>query len=405
MKIVILCTKYSSFKDSPYLTDELADALARHGHQVTVLLADWSDEHRGLDVLPTPGGAPKLVISQPVVIRWLPLQLQRTVKWMFSSMRMAAQAYRVLNDVKPDVVVAFSPLVAMYMPVWLLTSGRVGRRFLVQWDFFPDAQVQIGMLRGRLKIRLLRALESYLMRRFDFIGCMSPKNIEYLRNHCAIGPGTQSVHLPLWTSRPSFKRESRAIVRERYGIPPDVHVFVFGGQFVAGRGIDDMLAAAGRLDAATDPILFLFIGHGPLAEGINALVRAGNRCVKLMPGVSRSEYLSLLSACDVGVVCTLRDVTVPTFPSKTVDYLLAGLPILASVEAATDYGDFIASNGVGVQVRAGDIDGFVTAARKFCHSPNEVKMMASRGKDCLDRHFSVDRAALIVLGREVRFPP
>lgn len=399
MKLVILCTKYSSSKDSPYLTDELADALARHGHQVTVLLADWSDEHRERDVPPTSDGAPRLIISRPVVIRWLPLQLQRTVKWMFSSLRMAAQAFRVLKDVKPDVVVAFSPLVAMYVPVWLLTSSRVGRRFLVQWDFFPDAQVQIGMLRGRLKIKLLKALESYLMRRFDVIGCMSPKNIEYLRNYCAIGSRTQSVHLPLWTSRPSFKRESRTVIRQRYGISPDVHVFVFGGQFVAGRGIDDMLAVAERLDAATDSILFLFIGRGPLAEDINALVRAGNRCVKLLPGVSRSEYLSLLSACDTGVVCTLRDVTVPTFPSKTVDYLLAELPILASVEAATDYGDFITSNGVGVQVLAGDIDGFVTAARKFCHSPNEVKMMASRTKACLDKHFSVDSAALIVLGK------
>ena len=247
MKLVILCTKYSSSKDSPYLTDELANAFARHGHEVTVLLADWSEEHHGCNVRRTPVGAPRLVISQPVVIQWLPMQLQRTFKWMFSSMRMAAQAYGVLKDVKPDIVVAFSPLVAMYIPVWLLTSGRVGRRFLVQWDFFPDAQVQIGMLHGRLKIKLLRALESYLMRRFDVIGCMSPKNIEYLHNHCAIGPGTQSVHLPLWTSRPSFKREPREVVRQRYGIPPDVHVFVFGGQFVAGRGIDDMLAAAERL--------------------------------------------------------------------------------------------------------------------------------------------------------------
>lgn len=398
MKLVILCTKYSTSKDSPYLTDELADTFAHHGHEVTVLLADWSDEHRGCDVLPTPASAPRLVISQPVVIQWLPKQLQRTLKWMFSSMRMAAQAYRVLKDVKPDVVVAFSPLVAMYIPVWLLTSGRVGRRFLVQWDFFPDAQVQIGMLHGRLKIKLLRALESYLMRRFDVIGCMSPKNIEYLHNHCAIAPGTQSVHLPLWTSRPSFKREPREVVRQRYDIPPDVHVFVFGGQFVAGRGIDDMLAAAERLDATADPILFLFIGRGPLAEDINALVRAGNRCVKLLPGVSRSEYLSLLSACDVGVVCTLRDVTVPTFPSKTVDYLLADLPILASVEAATDYGDFIESNGVGTQVLAGDVDGFVAAARRLCSSPQEAKMMKSRAKACLDGQFSLDRAARIVLG-------
>ncbi len=52
MKIAILCTKYSGLKDSPYLTDELADAFARHGDEVTVLLADWSDEHCGCNVPP-----------------------------------------------------------------------------------------------------------------------------------------------------------------------------------------------------------------------------------------------------------------------------------------------------------------------------------------------------------------
>ena len=125
MKLVILCTKYSTSEDSPYLTDELANALARHGHQVTILLADWSDEHRARDVPPASGGAPTLIISQPVVIKWLPTQLQRTFKWMFSSMRMAAHAYGILKDVRPDVVVAFSPLAAMYIPVWLLTSRQL----------------------------------------------------------------------------------------------------------------------------------------------------------------------------------------------------------------------------------------------------------------------------------------
>lgn len=398
MNIVFLCTKYATALDSPYLTDELAEELARQGHRVTVLLADWGREHPSHVPHPAMNRVARIVISQSVVIAWLPLTLQRVAKWVLSSARMAGQARRILLEEQPDLVVAFSPLVAMYMPVWLLTGTNVRRKFLVQWDFFPDAQVQIGMLRGRIRIALLRAFESYLMRRFSVIGCMSPKNIEYLWRHCNITLGTEVVHLPLWTSSPPFTKQPRESVRRRHGIPQDAHVFVFGGQFVSGRGIDDMLAASARLDPAIDRILLLFIGRGPLAQDIEAAQRSGNRFVKLMAGVSRSEYLTLLSACDVGVVSTIRDVSVPTFPSKTLDYLLAGLPILASVEASTDYGDFIESNGVGQKVLAGDIDGFLAAARSLAGATKDSSTMAHRCEACLAQNFSVEHAAVAVAG-------
>lgn len=398
MKVVILCTKYAATPDSPYLTDELANAIAEAGHQVRVLLADWANEHHGTPRHPSAGSNLELTVSKPVVVPGLPASLRRVVKWAFTSLRIAAQARRCAKDFEPDLVLAFSPLVALYAPVWFLTSSRVGRRFLVQWDFFPDAQVQIGLLSGPLKIRLLKAVESWLIRRFNVVGCMSPRNIEYLYQNFALTPGTQTVHLPLWSSTPQFIPGSRQVVRQMHSIAQDVHVFVFGGQLIAGRGIDDMLAAATRLKPASDRVLFLFMGQGPMATEIEAVIAAGNPLVKLLPAVPRRQYLSLISACDVGVVCTLRDVMVPTFPSKTVDYLQAGLPILASVEAATDYGDFIESNGLGVKVPAGDIDAFIAAVRKFCHAPVNSTAQAARATACLHQHFSVDQAKRIVLG-------
>jgi hypothetical protein len=42
----------------------------------------------------------------------------------------------------------------------------------------------------------------------------------------------------------------------------------------------------------------------------------------------------LISACDVGIVCTVAGVD-SSFPSKTIDYLRAGLPIVAAVEQDT----------------------------------------------------------------------
>jgi glycosyltransferase involved in cell wall biosynthesis len=400
MKIAMLTTKYSASPNSPYLTDELARELAAQGHEVTVFLADWANEHIAAPATPGPSTGPTLVIARAVVLPWLATPLRRAVKWLVSPARLAFRIWKNSRTLKPDVVVAFSPLMALHLPVWMLTRTLATRRFLVQWDFFPDSHVQNHALHGALKIRLLRAAETYLMRRFDVIGCMSARNIDYLRRHCDVRPSTPAVHLPLWTSRPAFTRKPREVVRRQYGLPLDTSIFVFGGQFIPGRGIEDILQATQQLDRSRDKMLFLFIGSGPLATQIEADIQAGNPFIKLMSGVPRSEYLSLISACNVGVVSTVRDVTVPTFPSKTLDYLLAGLPVLASVEESTDFGEFVEAQGIGVRVLAGEITGFVAAARTLGEwVERDGEALATRCSNCLDQHFSVASAARIVVAQ------
>ncbi len=396
MNVVVVCTKYSTSTDSPYLTDELANQFTKQGHNVTVLLADWSSEHNISNIQLQNYIAPHLIVSQPIIINWLPKQIRLIIKWALSSIKIGFDAHRILRRVKPDLVVAFSPLVAVYLPVLFLTSNRSQRRFLVQWDFFPDAQVQIRILTGQLTIKVLKALESFLMRRFDVIGCMSPKNIEYLLNNYVQSPNARYVHLPLWTSQPAFKLKPRDEVRQHYNIPIDSKVFVFGGQMIRGRGIEDVLIAAQHFRTHTDSIMFLFVGNGPLVEAIKTSILVNSRVLMHIPSISREDYLSLIAACDVGIVCTLRDVTVPTFPSKTMDYLLAGLPILASVEAATDYGDFIESNGVGLKVLAGDVDGMVSAVERFSSEPSMIRMMHERCGLCLVNNFSMGQAYNII---------
>lgn len=395
MKIVVLCTKYSMSSESPYLTDELALELVRQGHDVTVLLADWADEHKGKPVAAVIGNGPQVYISRPVVIPWLPLTLQRMAKWLLSSLKMARQARRLMLKQQPDMVVGFSPLVAMYLPVWMLTTQAVGLRFLVQWDFFPDAQVQIGALHGRIKFHLLRAFESYLMRRFDVIGCMSPKNIEYLLQHCDITPRAKVVHLPLWTSCPPFEQQPKEQTRERYGIPINTRVFVFGGQLIKGRGIEDIIAASRKL--RNENIRFLFIGDGPLGAIINDEIENKNTIVMTLPKVTRKEYLNIISACDFGIVCTIRDVTVPTFPSKTLDYLLSGIPILASIEESTDYGQFIEQHKIGRTVTAGDIEELTKVAHEMSATLYNKKDASDISARCLREQFSVEKAAAIIL--------
>ena len=395
MNIVLLVTKYTNDINNPYLTDELACELVRCGHRVTVLLTDWDRAHGKVPNIQSGQKGIQLVISQPVVISWLPKTLQLTIKWLVSPLISALKARQILRLEKPELAIAISPLVAIYGPSFLLTSKSIRRRFLIQFDFFPDAQAQLGMLTGALKIRSLRAIENYLMRRFTHIGCLSPANISYLSNNYKIPKNIDIVHLPLWSSCPTYLKESKSEVRMRLGIPLKSVVFVFGGQLVAGRGIGDVLAAARLLSISRPDFIFLFVGNGPLSKDVEAEIQSGFSNVMLLSGVKRSEYLKLLDACDVGIVCTVRNVTVPTFPSKTLDYLLTNLPILASVEASTDYGEFIENFGVGVSVLAGDLQSFIDSAIKISDTHHfSVENFAN----CLSAAFNIRNACNIICG-------
>ena len=396
MKIVMICTKYSTNSESPYLTDELAEELVNQGHEVTVLLSDWDNSQKSKSNKEDQPSNPKIIARKSIIINWLPRKFRLIIKWALTSIMMVGSAAKLALKFKPDVVIAYSPLMAINLPTIILTSRSNTRKFLVQWDFFPDSHVQNHLIHGKFKIGLLRKIESFLMQRFDLIGCMSPKNIEYLNNNCNLRKKNKGVLLPLWTSFPKYNELDKEKVRQKIGIQNDVCTFVFGGQLIAGRGIEDIIKCTKKLNDKNDKVIFLFIGKGPLGEIIDKEIKNGNKFIKMIGNIPRNEYLGIISTCDVGVVCTVRDVSVPTFPSKTVDYLLAGIPILASVEASTDYGEFIELNKVGHKVLAGDIDSLVSAVRSFSQATESREEISKRSRICLHKNFSVATAAQII---------
>src|SRR5207244_1839187 len=101
-------------------------------------------------------------------------------------------------------IIGFSPATAMLVPIVGMTMFSHARTFLVQWDFFPHHHAQIGLLNGKLIVNMLKKVETWLMRRFDVIGCMSSNNIEYLRSHYNLARRQRVVELPIWSSFPQF---------------------------------------------------------------------------------------------------------------------------------------------------------------------------------------------------------
>lgn len=80
-------------------------------------------------------------------------------------------------------------------------------------------------------------------------------------------------------------------------------------------------------------IKFLFVGQGTEVKNLKNLresLQLNN--VVFKDFIPREDYEKLVSSCNVGIVSLDPRFTVPNFPSKTVDYLKLGLPILAAID-------------------------------------------------------------------------
>jgi glycosyltransferase involved in cell wall biosynthesis len=387
MRILMLCTSYPlDLKDS-YMTNDLAGALVAAGHQVQVVVTDWNAPFgaRSSNIQAEDGVS--ICVIAPRGITRLGRSLEKATKWVFSSLFALGQMRKVLGDQSFDFLICFTPCVTVAAQLAWATKHFRTRSMLFVLDFFPYHHRSIGLVPGGLVFAVARLFEEYLTRKFDVIGCMSPMNVEYLRRHYRLRNQQQVEVTPIWGRITSPPQIARRTARERYNLPLNKKIAVFGGQMTEGRGVEEILTAAAMLKDKRPDLTFLLIGEGRLEHLVEDRITNGGDNVIFRRRIPRADYLGLISACDLGLVCTVTGVDVPTFPYKTIDYLRANLPIVAAVEKTTDYGRFLHERHLGVALPAGDPRALAEAIEQFIDNP----ATASAARSCLDEVFDVRR--------------
>jgi glycosyltransferase involved in cell wall biosynthesis len=391
MRVLLMCTKYPLDPNDRYMTNELAGALVAAGHRVQVVVTDWT----------APFGAPAasvhcedgvdaLVVS-PRAIAGLGRFVEEASKWVLSSLFAWREMRRALGNQSFDVLVCFTPCVTVAAQLFWATNRWQMRNILFVHDFFPYHHRSIGLVPRGPVFEVAQWIEERLMRRFHVIGCMSPMNASYLRNHYRTRETQQITVHPIWGRTTPPPVVSRDAMRAAHRLPLDKKIVVFGGQITEGRGMENILAAAEILRNERPNIAFLFIGEGRLVEFVKShCAKAGN--VLYRGRIPREDYLSLISACDIGLVCTVAGVDVPSFPSKIIDYLRAELPVVAAIEETTDYGRFVEEHGLGTALHAGDPHALAEAVKRISDDPDLAARMAQAARHCLNEVFDVRRA-------------
>lgn len=308
---------------------------------------------------------------------------------------------RFCADEHYDLVLYPTPPITLAGVVDWVKRRDGARTYLLLKDIFPQNAVDIGILkRSGLKgliYRYFRAKEKQLYAISDRIGCMSQANVDYLlRQDPELDPA--KVEICPNSVEPlerTITAERRRELREKYGIPQDKTVFLYGGNLGRPQGVpiimDCLRACKDRQDCC-----FFICGSGTEFPKLQAFAETERLLnVKVLPGLPHDDYEDMVPACDVGLLFLDCRFTIPNFPSRLLSYMQAQLPVLCCTDPHTDVGDVCQRGGFGWKCLSNDISSFCAAVDSACTADREA--MGAKSYEYLLANYTAEQGCRIIM--------
>lgn len=315
--------------------------------------------------------------------------------------RFRAAIKKYFSGVKFDLVLYPTPPITFTNVVEYIKNRDDAKAYLLLKDIFPQNAVDIGMMKKSgikgILYKMFRKKEHRLYKISDYIGCMSQANVDYVINHnpkvdkkkVHICPNTTDINYDFLSD------ERKLEIREKYNIPTDKTVFIYGGNLGKPQDIPFVIQCL-KANADKDDRFFIICGKGTEFPKLKAYVEAEKpQNVLLINGLPKAEYEEFVKAFDVGLIFLDKRFTIPNFPSRSLSYMNSKMPILACTDKNTDIGKVISENGFGWWCESDDADKF-TKAVDFAIG-EDLKAMGEKGYKYLCENYTSKNAYEIIM--------
>lgn len=306
-----------------------------------------------------------------------------------------------LANVCFDLILYSTPPITFTSVVEYVKKRDRSKTYLLLKDIFPQNAVDLGMLK-------IKGLRSFLYKHFrkqerklyalsDRIGCMSQANADYIIQH---NPDVRPEKIEVCPNcievqDVSITNTEKQSIRKKYGLPPEKKIFVYGGNLGKPQGVPFIIECLKRCRNIKAAFFFI-VGSGTEYGKLKEYI-AGEKPenVKLIESVPRDEYDHILAACDVGLVFLDHRFTIPNFPSRLLNYMQAGLPVIAATDTATDIGKVIADGAFGWWCESNDVDRLAELVEKAVSE--DLAVMGQNGYQYLLTEYTAKKAYEIIM--------
>ena len=308
---------------------------------------------------------------------------------------------KYFSDVKFDLVLYSTPPITLVSAVEYVKKRDGAKTYLLLKDIFPQNAVDIGIMSKSgfkgLLYKHFRKQEKKLYRVSDRIGCMSQANVDYVLKH---NPEVDPSFVEVCPNSvdvidKSVDAETRKQIREKYGIPLDKKVFVYGGNLDKPQGVPFLIECLRKCQDIEDAF-FLIVGDGKEYGVLESYVEQDKPAnVKLMKRLPKEDYDTMVGACDVGLIFLDHRFTSPNFPSRLLSYMQAKLPVLAATDPNTDIGKVIVDGGFGWWCESNDAEKVKMLIKGAVATDNETAKY--NGWEYLKRNYSTEQSYDIIM--------
>lgn len=306
------------------------------------------------------------------------------------------------SNVKFDLVIYSTPPITLQKAVTYVKKRDNAKSYLLLKDIFPQNAVDLGMIekngiRGLL-YGYFRAKEKKLYQQSDYIGCMSQANVDFVLEHnpevlpSVIEVCPNSIE-PLKIQKDVSKT---AEIKNKYNIPQDKTVFIYGGNLGKPQGIDFLIECL-RANKNNNQVYFIIAGSGTEFTKLNNFFK-DERIVnaQLFAELPKEDYEVLANSCDVGLIFLDKRFTIPNFPSRLLSYMQASMPVLAATDINTDIGEVIEKGGFGSWCESNDVKKFNNKVIQLCDAELR-KQMGTNARKYLENNYTARHSYEIIM--------
>lgn len=313
---------------------------------------------------------------------------------------------KYLTDVRFDLILYSTPPITFTRVIaYLKRQNPRAITYLLLKDIFPQNAVDIGMMsktgvKGVL-YKFFRRKEKKLYALSDYIGCMSPANVEYVLRHNPeiarerVEVAPNSVELVDHSCAEGQRKAERDYIREKYHLPIDRPVFIYGGNLGKPQGIDYLIRCL-DVNKNRKDCVFVVVGSGTERYKLSAWYESNkDGCVRLMDALPKDDYDMLVRSCDVGLIFLDHRFTIPNYPSRLLSYLENKMPVLCATDVNTDIGKIAEENGYGYWCESVKPEDFTALVDKMLAT--DRKAMGERGFEFLKANYLVDHTYNVIM--------
>ena len=326
--------------------------------------------------------------------------IEKGINTLLLESRFISAIKKNFKDIKFDLIIYSTPPITFVNAVKYIKKRDGAKTYLLLKDIFPQNAVDLGMMKKSgvkgLLYKYFRNKEKKLYAVSDKIGCMSQANADYVLKH---NPEISAEKVEICPNSIEVRNErlspeQKAETRQKFNIPIDKTVFIYGGNLGRPQDIPFIIECL-KANADFDDRFFVICGTGTEYPKLKNYIDAEKPAnVLLINGLPKNEYESFVGCCDIGLIFLDHRFTIPNFPSRLLSYMQKGMPVLACTDPNTDIGKVITDGNFGWWCESNLIQNFSDTVKEAINS--NIKTLGENAFKYLNENYTAEKTYEII---------